>query len=67
MTLVSIWKVLWFATPSSDPVKYFFKDDRNIEPTFLDWTPPFPISSYIKTQIEVDDESWEYKMCIDFN
>lgn len=65
MALVKIWKVLWFATPASDPMKYYFKDEINIEPTFSGWTPPFPISSYTKEQIEVDTESREYKLCLD--
>lgn len=65
MTLKTIWKVIWFATPGSDPATYYFKDDKNIEPTFSSWSPPFPISSYTKEEIEVEDTSWEYQICID--
>ena len=62
---VQIWKVIWFATPKSDPITYYFKDDKNIEPTFSGWIPPYPISSYSKELIEVEESSWEYRMCID--
>ena len=65
MTLVKIWKVLWFATPNSDPNKYYFLDDKNIEPTFQHWIPPPPTSFFEKEQIEVDDSSSTYKMCLD--
>lgn len=65
MAIVKIWKVYWFATMSSDPVKYYFKDENNIELMFKEWTPPYPISSYIKASIEVSEDSWEYIMCID--
>ena len=63
--LVEIWKVIWYATEGSDPMRYYFKDDANIEPTFSQWYPPFPISTYTKELIKVDDTSWEYKLCLD--
>lgn len=65
MTLVEIWKVIWLATPDSSPITYYFKDDKNIDTTFQDWIPPYPISSYTKELIEVEETSWEYKLCID--
>lgn len=63
--IVSIWKVKWIASPGSDPMIYYFKNDDNIEPTFLGFNPPFPTSSYTKEEIEVNDDAWEYSLCID--
>lgn len=65
MSLITIWKVIWFATPQSDSTTYYFKDDKNIEPTLSLHTPPYPISSYTKEQIEVLYDSPEYRLCID--
>ena len=65
MAVVKIWKVIWYATQDSDPMAYYFKEDRNIEPTFSGWTPPPPTSFYTKEQFEVESTSWEYKLCLD--
>ena len=63
--LVEIYKVLWYATEGSDPMKYYFRDDANIESIFGTWYPPLPESTYTKEIIKVESDSSEYKMCLD--
>lgn len=63
MALFQIWKVKWFATPNSDPMTYYFRDDKNIDSTFQEWN--HPNSFYTKEIILVDENSTYYKMCLD--
>ena len=63
--MVEIWRVFWYASEGSDPMRYYFRDDANIESTFSTWYPGPPVSYYAKETIQVDDNSTEYKMCLD--
>lgn len=55
---------MWYATQTSDPTPYYFKDTSNIEPTFATWYPPE--ATWTEPEpIEVSETSWQYGMCLD--